>query len=264
MGNLVGSLKKFLANKNTITILAVIAGVIVLWAFYNYRVNQAISTIKVPYAISQIDTGKKIDVENIDYKEITISVTKKSDIITNVNQLKDKYICTGTSIPANGFFYASQVCEEEELPNSIYDDIPEGYTIYGLSVDNHTTYANSIYPGDYIDLYLKAVDDDKQVIFGKLVESIEVLAVRDSSGKDVFWDSTAGAPAELVFAVPSEAKNNEYNLYELLNVAEFISGYSIKILPVPRSASYTANAGETQISSNELYNFIMSKHAVTE
>ena len=69
MGNLVGSLKKFLANKNTVTILAVIAGVIVLWAFYNYRVNQAISTIKVPYAISQIDTGKKIDVENIDYKE---------------------------------------------------------------------------------------------------------------------------------------------------------------------------------------------------
>lgn len=264
MGNLLGSLRKFVSNKNTVTILAVIAGVIILWAFYNYRVNQAIKTIKVPYAVAAIDTGKKIEVENIDYKEITVSVTKKSDIITNVNQLTDKYICVGTSVPANGFFYESQVCAEEELPNSVYEDIPEGYTIYGLAVDNHTTYANSIYPGDYIDLYLKAVDDEKQVVFGKLIESIEVLAVRDSSGKDVFWDSTAGAPAELLFAVPSEAKNTEYNLYELLMVAESITGYSISVIPVPRSASYTANAGETQISSSELYNFIMSKHAVTE
>lgn len=263
MGNLVNSLKKFVSNKNTVTILAVIASVIVLWAFYNYRVNQAISTIKVPYAVAQIDTARAIDMENIDYKEITISATQKSDIITNVNDLQNKYVCTGTSIPANGFFYASQVCAEEELPQSIVANIPEGYTIYGLTVDNHTTYANSIYPGEYIDLYLKAVDDNNQVIFGKLIESIEVLAVRDSNGKDVFWDSTAGAPAELVFAVPSDTTTNEYNLYELLNVSEFISGYSIQILPVPRNASYTANKGETQISSSELYNFIMSKHSAT-
>jgi hypothetical protein len=263
MGNLGNSLKKFLSNKNTVTILAVIAGVIVLWAFYNYRVNQAINTIKVPYSVEKIDTGTKIDIEKLEYKEVTVSMTKDSDIITNAQALQDKYICTGTSIPANGFFYESQVCDKEELPNSIYDDIPDGYTIYGLSVDNHTTYANSIYPGDYIDLYLKAVDDDGQVIFGKLIESIEVLAVRDSSGKDVFWDSSAGAPAELVFAVPSEAKNDEYNLYELLSVAEFITGYSINIYPVPRSANYTQNKGETTVSSEVLYNFIMSKHAET-
>lgn len=264
MGNLTESLKKFLSNKNTVTILAVIAGVIVLWAFYNYRVNQAIKTIKVPYALEKIDTGKEIDMEKIEYKEITISSTENSDIITNSAELEEKYICTGTSIPKNGFFYKSQVCKEEELPNSIYDDIPDGYTIYGLSVDNHTTYANSIYPGDYIDLYLKADDGNGRVIFGKLIESISVLAVRDSEGKDVFWDSEATAPAELVFSVPSEAEGTDYNLYELLNVAEFITDYSIQILPVPRSASYTADAGETQVTSSELYNFIMSKHVVTQ
>ena len=264
MGNLLGSLKKFVSNKNTVTILAVLAGVIVLWAFYNYRVNQAITTIKIPYAVSAVDTGKKIEVDNIDYKEVTVSVTKKSDIITNINQLTDKYVCTGTSVPANGFFYASQVCSEEQLPNSIFEEIPEGYTIYSLGVDNHTTYANSIYPGDYIDLYLQAIDDEKQVIFGELIKSIEVLAVRDSSGKDVFWDSTASAPSELLFAVPSESENNQFNLYDLLMVSENISGYSINIIPVPRSASYTQQAGETQISSEDLYNFIMSKHAVTQ
>lgn len=263
MGNLTEGLKKFVSDKNTVTILAVIAGVIVLWFFYNYRVNQAIKTIQVPYAIERIDTGKEIDMENIDYKEVTLSSTENSEIITNGSDLEGKYICTGTSIPKDGFLYKSQVCEKEELPNSIYDNIPEGYTIYGLTVDNHTTYANSIYPGDYIDLYLKAEDENGRVIFGKLIESISVLAVRDAEGKDVFWDSEASAPAELVFSVPSEAKGNEYNLYELLNVAEFITDYSIQILPVPRSASYTQEAGETQVTSSELYNFIMSKHIVT-
>lgn len=254
MGNLVTTIKRFLGNKNTVTILAILAGVIVLWYFYNYRVNQAITTISVPYAVKGIDTGKKIEKDNIDYKQLTQSSLKDSDIITSSSQLEGKYICEGTAIPTNGFFYASQICEEEELPNSVLDVIPDGYTLYNLSVNNEMTYANSIMPGDYIDLYLSAVDDDRQVIFGKLIESIEVAKVTDSSGKDVFWDSTAGDSAFLIFAVPDE-------YHKLLEVAELISGYSIKITPVPRSKSYTQNPGETQIASSTLKNFIMSKAA---
>lgn len=254
MGNLVTTIKRFLGNKNTVTILAVLAGVIVLWYFYNYRVDQAITTIQIPYALEAIDTGKKIESDNVEYKEITQSTLKDSDIITDISYLEGKYICTGTSVPANGFFYESQVCEKQELPNSIFDDIPDGYTVYTLSVDNEMTYANSIMPGDYIDLYMQATDEDNQVLYGSLIESIEVLAVRDSSGKDVFWDSDATDSAFLLFAVPDE-------YHKLLNISELITGYSIQITPVPRSASYTQNPGETQISSQTLYNFIMSKAA---
>lgn len=254
MGNIITTIKRFLGNKNTVTILAVIAGVIVLWYFYNYRVDQAITTVKIPYALEVIDTGKKIESDNIEYKEITKSTLKDSDIITDINYLEGKYICTGTSIPKNGFFYESQVCEKQELPNSIFDDIPEGYTVYTLNVDNEMTYANSIMPNDYIDLYLQATDDDRQVIYGSLIDSIEVLAVRDSSGRDVFWDSQAGDSAFLLFAVPDE-------YHKLLNISELISGYNIKITPVPRSASYSQKPGETHISSQTLYNFIMSKSA---
>ncbi|MBQ7031475.1 MAG: hypothetical protein IJY87_04030 [Bacilli bacterium] len=254
MGNLVATIKRFLGNKNTVTILAVLAGVIVLWYFYNYRVDQAITTIQIPYAIEKIDTGKKIESDNIEYKEITTSTLEDSDIITDMAFLEGKYICTGTSIPANGFFYESQICEEKDIENSLYDNIPEGFTVFTLNVDNETTYANSIMPGDYIDLYMAATDDDDQVLYGPLIESIEVLAVRDSSGKDVFWDSDAGDSAFLLFAVPED-------YHKLLNISKLITGYSINITPVPRSASYTANPGETQIGSEELYYFIMSKAA---
>lgn len=252
MGNLVTTIKRFISNKNTVTILAILAGIIVLWYFYNYRVDQAITTIPVPYAISGIDAGKKIESDNISYKQITKTTTKDSDIITNISQLDGKYICVGTSIPANGFFYASQICEKEEIPNSVLDTIPDGYTLYNLSVNNEMTYANSIMPGDYIDLYLSAIDDDRQVIYGKLIESIKVTKVTDSSGRDVFWDTSAGDSAFLLFEVPDEYA-------DLLEIAERISGYSIKITPVPRSASYTQNPGDTQIASQDLYYFIMSK-----
>lgn len=252
MGNLGATIKRFIGNKNTVTILAVLAGIIVLWYFYNYRVDQAITTIKIPYAIQQIDTGKKIESDNIEYKEITATTTKDSDIITNLSDIEGKYICTGTSVPANGFFYKSQVCEKEELPNTVFDEIPDGYTIYTLNVNNEMTYANSIMPGDFIDLYMQAKDDAGLVLYGALIESIEVLAVRDSSGRDVFWDSTAGDSAFLLFAVPDE-------YHKLLNISELVGG--ITVTPVPRSASYTQNPGETQISSETLYNFIMSKAA---
>ena len=254
MGNLVTTFKRFLSNKNTVTILAILAGVIVLWYFYNQRVNQAITTIPVPYAVEGIDAGKKIENDNIEYKQITKSTTKDSDIITNINDLDGKYVCVGTAVPTNGFFYKSQICEKEELPNSVLDNIPDGNTLYNLSVNNEMTYANSIMPGDYIDLYLSAVDDDRQVIYGKLIESIKVEKVTDSSGRDVFWDSTAGDSAFLIFTVPDE-------YHKLLEVSELITSNSIKITPVPRSASYTQKPGETQIASDTLYNFIMSKSA---
>jgi len=257
MGNLVTTIKRFVSSKNTVTILAVLAGVIVLWYFYNYRVEQAITTIKIPYAKQQIDTGKRIETDNIGYKEITSSTLKDSDMITDISYLKDKYICIGTSIPQNGFFYKSQVCEKQELPNSVFDDMPDGYMPYTLSVNNQMTYANSIMPGDYIDLYLQATDDGGDIIFGSLIESIEVLAVRDSSGKDVFWDSTAGDSAALLFTVPK-------NYHQLLHVAGLITGHNIKIVPVPKNASYTAEPGDTVISSEELYYFIMSKAATVE
>ena len=254
MGNLGETIKRFVGNKNTVTILAVIAGIIVLWYFYNYRVNQAITTIQVPYSISGVDSSKKIDTSDVGYKDLTQSTLKNNDIVTNITALDGKYICTGDSVAANDFFYESQLCDKKELKNFIYDELADDEKLYTLSVDFKDTYADSIMPGDYIDLYLRATDDNDKVIFGPLIESIRVLAVRDSSGRDLFWDSEAGNTAALLFGVSD-------NLHKLLNVAEDISGYSIKIIPVPRSSSYTANPGETRMVSDELYNFIMSKSA---
>ncbi|MBE6148514.1 MAG: hypothetical protein E7167_03360 [Firmicutes bacterium] len=251
MGNLINTIKRFIGNKNTVTILGVIAGVLVLWGFYSYRVKEATSPIRVPYAKEVIGATQEITEDNIGYTEINNKFLSTADIITSANELIGKYVNTGTSVPAGGVFYKSQVVNKSELPNTIFDNIADGYTIFGLGVNNHTTYGNSIYPGDRIDLYLKATDEDNRIMFGKFIESIEVLGVRDSSGKDVFSGTTARTPAELMFAVPDD-------MYELLMKAGYISG--ITIVPVPRNKKYTTEGGEVK-TYEYLKNFILAKTA---
>ncbi len=243
MGNLVSTVKKFISNKNTVTILAVIAGIIILWYFYNSRVNAAITTIQVPYAIDKIDMGKRIEADNIGWKEITRSTTKDSDMVLDKSKLDGKYICIGTSIPAGGFFFGSQVCDK--LPNSDISELPEGYQPYYLPVSSKTTYGDSIMPGDYIDIYVRGEDEEGKVIWGRLIKSIKVLAVKDSSNKDVFYDSSAGTSANLLFGVTKEFQT-------VLRASEKISGYSIEMIPMPQGAGYTQAQGDTEWDSQKL------------
>jgi len=249
MGNLINTIKRFIGNKNTVTILGVVAGVLVLWGFYSYRVSEATTPIKVPYAKEMIEAAEQITDENIGYTEINSKFLRSADIITNKNELINKYVTTGTSIPAGGLFYKSQVVEKSALPNTIYDDIPDGYTVYGLAVNNHTTYGNSIYPGDNIDLYIKATDENNKIMFGLFIEKITVLGVRDSSGKDVFGSSNTGNPAELLFSVQND-------MYELLMNAGYISG--ITIVPVPRNRNYSVGGG-TPKTYEFFKDYILSK-----
>ncbi len=255
MGNLMTNLKRFVTNKNTVTILGVILGVVVLYIGYNYRVNQAIELISIPYATEAIGGKTKITSQMISTVEVNKSFVRNNpNLITDINQLIDYYVDYGNPVPKGAFFYNDQVVAENELNDSAFNNIPDGYTIFSLGVDLHTTYGNSIYPGNYIDLYLKAVDDTGRLIYGEFIESIEVLAVKDSSGNHVFESTTSGTPSELLFAVPDD-------MYRLLMKASLITTNSIKILPVPRNASYTQNKGETTEKSEYLKNFILSKSA---
>lgn len=257
MGNIVTTIKRFLGNKNTVTIIGVILGILVLYIGYNYRVKQATTPVTVPYAKEEISSRTLITSEMIGYMEVSSSVVNSStNMITNASDLINHYVAFGTTIPANSMFYKSQILTSDEMPDSAFADIPDGYTIFSLGVNQHTTYGNSIYPGNYIDLYFKGVDDTQKIMFGKLIESIEVLAVKDSNGNHVFETTVESrTPAELLFAVPDD-------MYLLLMKAGYISGSSIEIIPVPRNASYSANPGDTVVSSDVIRDFILSKSAI--
>ncbi len=253
MGNIVATFKRFLSNKNTVTILGVLLGIIVLYVGYNYQVKKAINTVSIPYAKKSLTATSEITKDSVGNIEVLQSfVSSSKTLITNINNIisTEKPYCvkTGTSIPTGGFFYTEQVALCNTISNNVFNDMPDGYSPVSLPVDLHTTYGNSMYPGDYIDLYVKMQSTDGKLIYGRFISKLPILDVRDSSGNSVFATTQTGVPAELLFAVPSE-------LYLLLAKATYLN--NVTLVPVPGNKTYTSTVGETKVTSEYLRNEVL-------
>lgn len=251
MGNLLVPFKKFLSNKNTITILGVLIGVVVLYVGYNWRVSKSIQPVKVPICTSTLISGTKITEEYISYTEIPKEmVSSMTNLVTSVSDISGKLVSYDSKIPMNGFFFSENLITEEEMPDSLFSNIQDGYTIYAMPVDNDSTYGNSIFPDDSIDLYLSTEDEEDKVVYGRLIKSIQVLAVKDKDGKNVFADKDNPTEAALLmFAVPEK-------LFLLLKKAEKLG---LELEPVPRNKSYSLNAEGTSLKSDELEAMIINQ-----
>ena len=142
--------------------------------------------------------------------------------------------------------------------------------LYNLAVNSESTYGNSVYPGNYIDIYLKAVNrideddpnaltkDADKIMLGKLFSNIEVLAVKDSSGRAVFQNiDEARVPAMVVFALPEE-------YYILMKKAEYMRTYDTTLILVPTNESLKDEPGPLEISSDELKEWINRNTVWTE
>ena len=267
MGNLGISIKKFLQNKNTVTVLGVVLAIVVLYVAYNMRVKSAINPINVPYAKVQIDPGTQITQDMVGTRAVPPSMLE-GEVITNQASVIDKYSSADTVIPAGSLFYTRTVVEKEQLPANIILTYPKGYVLYNMSVTTSSTYGNSIYPGNYIDIYLKAVNkiaegetmtaDADKIMLGKLMTNVKVLAVKDSNGQPVFSNlDEQRTPAMVVFAVPEE-------YYVLLKKAEFLRTYDSTLIPVPTNESLKDEPGDLKISSEQLKDWINKVTVWTE
>ena len=269
MGNLTMGIKKFLQNKNTVTVIGVVLAIFILYFAYTMRINRAINPVQVPYAVEQIPAGTQITESMVSTREVPPSMLE-GDVITNMGEIVDKYAAADTVIPEGSLFYKRSVVEKEQLPANIILDYPKGYVLYNLSVDTETTYGNSVYPGNYIDIYLKAVNkidennpaaltsDADKIMLGKLMSNIQVLAVKDSEGQPVFQNLDENRkPSMVVFALPEE-------YYILLKKAEFMRTYDTSLILVPTNESLKDEPGQLEISSDQLKEWINNNTVWTE
>lgn len=252
MGNLLAPFKKFLSNKNTVTILGVLLGLVVLYFGYIWRVNQSVKPVNVPYANMTLVSGTKITEENIGYTEIPQDfLSNMSNILTDVGSIQDMLVSFDSKIPVNSFFFTESIISEEEMPDSVFSNLPDGHTIFFLPVDAEKTYSNSIFPGDTIDLYVKAeTEEDGKLVFGRFIKEIEVLAVKDNEGKNVFENrEEMGEPASMLFSVPED-------LFLLLSKAKYSGKFDI--IPVPRNNAYSAGEGSAEIQATVIEEMILA------
>ncbi len=240
-------LKRVLGNKGLVTLIAMVVCIVILFFAYKYRVDREIKATSVPYAIADIPARTEITEELVGTVKVASSMVT-STVITNKNNVIGKYVNYNTYIPAGSLFYSPSVVTWDYMPDSAWRNMYNDYTIVSLPVSSTTTYGNSIFPGDKIDLYYHTTDNGK-LVYGKLIEGIEVLAVKDSDGSHIFKKSSDQRDAAaLIFSVPED-------LHILLRQAIYISGTS-SLVPVPRNANYNPT---TTISSEYLKSLIKNQ-----
>ena len=252
MGNLAGIINNIIHNKNTLTIIIVFAGIIGLYMVYNWRVKDATTPIRVPYAKKELTARTQITDEMIDYAEVPKSLLNKADnIIRERSTVVNNFVNYNYTIPQYSFFYKGALLDKNKKPESEFSNIKDGYTVYNLTVDFDLTYGNSMYPGNYIDLFVEFNDKDTdKIVFGRLIKGIQIMSVVDSEGNNVFESSsTVRKPKYMFFAVPND-------LFELLHKAENLG---VKILPIPRNESYSSEERDAEIDSVYIQTYILSR-----
>ena len=253
MSNLSKSASKFLKNKNTVTVLGVIICFIVLIIGYNVRINQKTELVKVYYANQTIQPKTKITDDMISSANVPTSFLVGS-YYTNYNDIVGKYSNYNTVIASGSLFYNELLIEEENLPDSVFYNVPEGEVVVSFPVNTVSTYGNSIMPNNLINVYVKMIDDSGKIIYGRFIDNINVLAVKDSSGKNVFESTEEERTPAFIYFSLVEPK---YLLFSSMN---YIETNDIEIIIVPNTIKYTPeDKTAVEVTSDYITNFIIDK-----
>ena len=247
------SLKKFLGNKNTVTIIGVVLCIVILYVGYNIRINQKVALVRVPYANQTIQPKTQITSDMISYMEVAGAFVGKASYYSSADSIIGKYSNYNTMIAEGSLFYTDLLTDKANLPDSAFADIPDNYTVINYGVNMDSTYANSMMPNDYINIYFKANSDDGSIMFGKFLSNVKILDVKDSEGQHVF-DNTdeARTPAYMLFALPED-------MHLLFRKALYLEGqYGVQLILVPNTQELTDEDSE-MVSSEDIQAFINSK-----
>lgn len=260
MNNLSASIKKFLGNKNTVTILGVLLCIVILVIGYNKTINSQIKLSQVPYALQTIQPKTLITSNMVGTMSVPQAFIKVGEYYKTADQVVGKYSNYNTMIAEGSLFYKDLLTEQKYLPDSYMYNVPKGSTVINYPVNMSTTYANSMMPGDYINIYFKATlpaaeseNDKDTIMFGKFLSNIEILSVKDSSGQHVFENTEeTRVPAYMLFAVKEEQ-------HLLIRKALYLQNkYSVELLLVPNTEEISEDA-EVVLNSADITKFITDR-----
>ena len=248
------NLSKILKSKNTITIIGVVVCLVILYVGYSIRINQRTALVEVYYANQTIQPKTLITADMVSKTQVPSSFIK-GDYYRNYDEIVGKYSNYNTMIASGSMFYKDLLIEESSLPDGAIHKIEDGSKLVSYRVDTESTYGNSIMPGNLVNIYVKLLNNEGKIVYGKLMDQVEVLAVKDEDGRNVFDSSEEVlVPAYLYFGLPE----NKYLLFSALNyIKEEFQGYKIEIVFVPNTMNYEDKTA-VKVTSTYLYDYILT------
>lgn len=258
MNNFSIAFKKFITNKNTVTIIGIIVILVLLYIGYDRTVKKSVDPINVPVAKNVITAEHEITNDDISYKKVS-RVVVSENVITSAALIIGKYTNINVTIPEGSMFYSEWLVDKDDLPGKWIEnvDFADGEEAYYFNTDTIKTLGNSVLPNSYIDIYMKVTDENNNIMFGKLLENIKVLVVHDGNGQNVFADSSAiGSPSYLGFAL-------SHDFYILLNKAERM-GVELVLAPQGVTPQIINDENTVLVGSQTLRDYIDANSATID
>ena len=254
MNNLSKSIKRILGNKNTVTVIGVLLCILVLYIGYNMRINEKTKLVEVYYAKETIQPKTKITEEMIGTIELPAAFLT-GEYYKNYNDIEGRYSNYNSVIPKGSLFYTELVVKKDELPDSILYDLEENSTISYIKTDVERSYGNIIMPNNYVDIYVKMLNNDNNVVYGKYMENLKVLSVKTNDGLNVFENTeTKRLPSYIYFAMP-EAEYLTFSMLKYLQ-EEREESY-IEIVIVPSGTNYEETPS-VEVTGKYITDYIMN------
>ncbi len=250
MNNFMIGFKRFITNKNVITIIGVILILVILYFGYSSSIKSKTNPVSVPVASHEIGSKTEITASDVVYKQVAQSMLD-ANVIRNSRDVIGKYTNINVTVPEGSPFYNAWLTDAKNIPGNWIESLnhEKGELGYYMSVSVESTLGNSVLPDTYIDIYMKAQDESGRPMFGKLLKNVKVLVVHDGMGRDIFRQaSEVGSPSKIGFAVSPD-------VYILLHKAEYLD---IDLILAPRG-SITPTKDEIVVTSAVLRDYIDAK-----
>ena len=255
MNNFMIGLKRFITNKNVVTIILVLVILVVLYFGYSGSIKKQTNPVNMPTAAEKIYPKTKITSELVTYKQVPSSMIDEN-AISDTSLILDKYTNINVTIPAGSLFYSEWLVDDNNLPGNWIEQLnyEKGEQGYYMSVNVDSTLGNNVLPNTYIDIYMSAYDENGTPMFGKLMKNIKVLVVHDGSGNNVFnGNENIGTPSKIGFAVSPD-------YYILLKKAEILN---IELILAPRGSTVPDN-NSVIVTSQTLRDYIDAQTITVE
>lgn len=255
MSNILIGLKKFISNKNVVTVIGVFLIIGIIYFGYSTTINKATSPMTVVVAKDNIPANTRITADMV--KTISVPAAAiSSNVLAGKGAVVGKYTSPNSIVPKGSMFYKGVVVSAEERSDYKLSKLNEGEVLTSLDVNMKTTYGNSIINDSYIDIYMKAIDDNGELMIGKFLENVKVISVESSNGLDVNSDpDNRLSPSVLYFSASRD-------VFSLIEKAKRLSSRSVELFPVLHGTVVSEEELNLKVSTQFLRDFI-DAHTVT-